>query len=130
MSPGCRCELGSKPRVKAVTMESRFPSLAMPHARRARARLVNDLRTLARDAEHLVEATAEDVSEKAGHARERLSSAVERLKETCEELQERSLASARAAVEETDRAVRSHPYQSIGVAFGVGFLVGYLMRRR
>jgi len=30
----------------------------------------------------------------------------------------------------TDRVVREHPYQSIGVAFGVGLLIGVLINRR
>jgi len=37
-------------------------------------------------------------------------------------LQEQTTVAAKA----TDRAVREHPYQAIGVAFGVGLLVGLL----
>ena len=28
----------------------------------------------------------------------------------------------------TDKAVRSHPYQTVGIVFGVGFVVGLLLR--
>ena len=35
-------------------------------------------------------------------------------------------ASARA----TDRAIREHPYESIGIAFGVGVLIGVLINRK
>lgn len=30
----------------------------------------------------------------------------------------------------TDRVVRGHPYQTIGLAFGVGLLIGVLARRK
>jgi hypothetical protein len=49
-------------------MATQSSVLAMPHARQARERLVLDLRTLARDAEHLLEATAEDLSDKTSEA--------------------------------------------------------------
>jgi ElaB/YqjD/DUF883 family membrane-anchored ribosome-binding protein len=41
-------------------------------------------------------------------------------------LQEKSAASARA----TDRTIRQHPYESLGVAFGLGLLIGVLINRR
>ena len=37
-----------------------------------------------------------------------------------------SRASARAA----DRVIRDHPYQTVGIAFGVGLLVGVLVNRK
>jgi ElaB/YqjD/DUF883 family membrane-anchored ribosome-binding protein len=30
----------------------------------------------------------------------------------------------------TDRAIRQNPYQAIGIAFGVGLLAGFLIRRK
>jgi ElaB/YqjD/DUF883 family membrane-anchored ribosome-binding protein len=41
-------------------------------------------------------------------------------------VQEGTVASAKA----TDRAIREHPYESLGVAFGVGVLIGVLIARR
>jgi ElaB/YqjD/DUF883 family membrane-anchored ribosome-binding protein len=31
---------------------------------------------------------------------------------------------------ETDRIIRDHPYQTMGIAFGVGLLVGVLVTRK
>jgi ElaB/YqjD/DUF883 family membrane-anchored ribosome-binding protein len=73
-----------------------------------------------------MKATAGDLSEKAKEARSRLAAALESAKETCETLQEKAMAGAKA----TDRAIREHPYQSIGIAFGVGLLIGVLAGRR
>jgi len=88
-------------------------------------RLANDLKAIARDAEDLIKATAGEVSEKAKEARSRLMVALESAKERCEELQEKAVAGAKA----TDKVIRDHPYESIGIAFGVGLLIGVLLGR-
>ncbi len=88
-------------------------------------RIVADLKVLARDAEDLIEATAGDVTDKAKEARARLRKALAAAKDTCEDLQQKAADGARA----TDKVIREHPYQSIGVAFGVGLLIGVLALR-
>jgi ElaB/YqjD/DUF883 family membrane-anchored ribosome-binding protein len=88
-------------------------------------RLASDLKAIARDAEDLIKATAGDVSEKAKEARSRLMVALESAKDRCEELQEKAVAGAKA----TDKVIRDHPYESIGIAFGVGLLIGVLLGR-
>jgi ElaB/YqjD/DUF883 family membrane-anchored ribosome-binding protein len=35
-----------------------------------------------------------------------------------------------AAAKATDRTIREHPYESIGIAFGLGLLVGVLVARK
>jgi ElaB/YqjD/DUF883 family membrane-anchored ribosome-binding protein len=110
-------------------METHFPHFGSSQSRRARERLLNDLKTVARDAEDLIKATAGDAGEKAKEAGSRLTETVERAKATCQDLQERSVASAKAAVDEVDETVRTHPYQSMGVALGIGVLLGALLRK-
>ena len=58
----------------------------------------------------------------------RLEAATEKAKEVYEKLQNKTTAAAKA----TDQAVRTHPYQAMGIAFGVGVLIGVLAswRRR
>jgi ElaB/YqjD/DUF883 family membrane-anchored ribosome-binding protein len=57
--------------------------------------------------------------------RAKLESAIEKAKDTCERLEEKTVAAAKTA----DKAVRTHPYQAMGIAFGVGLLVGVLATR-
>ena len=54
--------------------------------------------------------------------RAKLENVIEKAKEACERLQEQTTAAAKA----TDKSIREHPYQAVGVAFGVGVLVGVL----
>lgn len=110
-------------------METNFENLAQAHSLISRERVLGDLKTLARDSEDLLKATAADASEKAKELRARLTGSLERAKSTCTDLQEQSVASAKAAVKKADKIIRDHPYQSIGVAFGVGLLVGVLVTR-
>jgi len=89
-------------------------------------RLVTDLKAVAHDAEDLLKASAGEVGEKAKEARARLAAALERTKEACGSLQEKAVAGAKA----TDKVIREHPYQSIGIAFGIGVLIGVLVTRK
>ena len=111
-------------------METHFENLAQAQSGMARERVLRDLKALARDSEALLKATAGDLGDKAGDARRRLTGALERARGTCAELQEQTLASAKEAAEKADTVIRDHPYQSIGIAFGLGVLVGVLVARK
>ena len=71
-----------------------------------------------------MEATEHGNSEK-GILRAKLEAATEKAKEVCKRLQEQTVAAAKA----TDKAVREHPYPALGIAFGVGLLIGVLAAR-
>lgn len=81
---------------------------------------------LADDARELLAATAGMAETKVVEARRRLQSALERGKEAWGDLQDRAVEQAKVA----DEVIRDHPYHSIGIAFGVGALLGILMARR
>jgi ElaB/YqjD/DUF883 family membrane-anchored ribosome-binding protein len=74
--------------------------------------------------EQTMEATERGDKEK-HELRAKLEAATEKAKEVCQRLQDETVAAAKA----TDKAVREHPYQAIGVAFGVGVLIGVLVTR-
>ena len=85
-----------------------------------------DLKRLVRDSEDLLAATAHVAGDKAQEIRGRLNNALESAKAACHRLEEKAIAGAKA----TDRVIREHPYQSLGVAFGVGLLIGVLVTRK
>ena len=51
---------------------------------------------------------------------------VSELKAMIQRAEQKAVESAKAA----DRVVRDHPYQTLGLAFGVGILIGILARRK
>jgi len=85
-----------------------------------------DTEHLVEDAKELLAATAHVAEEKVVEARKRLSDAIERGRAALENIQERAVATAKA----TDQVIRDHPYRALGVALGVGALIGFLLSRR
>jgi ElaB/YqjD/DUF883 family membrane-anchored ribosome-binding protein len=51
---------------------------------------------------------------------------VDDLKAVMQRAQEKAVERAKAA----DKVIRERPYQTIGVAFGLGLLIGFLARRK
>jgi len=89
-------------------------------------KLLQDLKEVVRDGEELLRAGAEELSEQGSAAREKLAAALETARETQRRLQERAVAGMKIA----DSYIREKPYQSIGIAFGVGLLIGLLATRK
>ena len=88
--------------------------------------LSNDMGTLAEDARALMAATAHVAEEKVVEARDRLGIALDGGEKILRRVRDKALEGAMAA----DRTVQGHPYQTIGIAFGVGALIGLLLARR
>jgi ElaB/YqjD/DUF883 family membrane-anchored ribosome-binding protein len=89
-------------------------------------KLVQDFKVVIRDAEGLLKASAGELGEKAREARVRLSASLEGAKASFHKVEEKALAGAKA----TDQVIREHPYQSLGIAFGVGIVIGLLVSRK
>ncbi len=111
-------------------METHFENMDLSHSTIARERVVADLKSLVRDSEELLKATASDVSDKAKEARTRLNGALERAKSTCNDVQTQTVERARVAAQKADTMIRTHPYESLGVSFGIGLLIGVLVSRK
>lgn len=81
---------------------------------------------LMEDAKDLLAATGHVAEEKVVEARKRLSAAIEKGREVWNTVSEKTVAGAKA----TDEAIRENPYKAIGIALGVGALIGFLLSRR
>ncbi|HMJ91339.1 MAG TPA: DUF883 family protein [Candidatus Acidoferrum sp.] len=88
--------------------------------------LAENFKSVTSDAEHFVKETSSGLGEKAREARARLAASLASARESLGHLNEKAIEGAKA----TDRVIRDHPYQSIGVAFGVGILIGVLVTRK
>ena len=86
----------------------------------------NDLEALADDVRALVGATADTAEEKVKEARKRLLAALDDGKDALSLLQEKTVEGAKIA----EKAVRSHPYHSMGIALGLGALIGLILTWR
>jgi ElaB/YqjD/DUF883 family membrane-anchored ribosome-binding protein len=92
-------------------------------------RLANDMRAVVADAEDLLKATADQAGEKVASLRERakanLAVAKARIAETEHAVGERTKEAAHA----TDEYVHENPWYAVGIAAGVGLLMGMLIGR-
>jgi ElaB/YqjD/DUF883 family membrane-anchored ribosome-binding protein len=96
----------------------------------ARDKLAADLRAVIDDTEELIKATAGQAGEKVQAARARAEETLETAKARLTEIGEEGMERAKAAAKATDEYVHDNPWQSIGVAAGVGFLIGWVLGRK
>jgi len=89
-------------------------------------RLVADLKAVTKDAEELLKTVAGERGNRSHELRMRLSSAIEAAKATYHSVEEKAIAGAKA----TDKVIREHPYESLGVALGVELLAGVPVTRK
>ena len=96
------------------------------HTAETPQQLLDDLRHLVTEAEQLISsAVTEEAGEKMQALRMRFAQAQERFGELYTDARRKVVAGAQS----TDAAIRSHPYESLAIAIGVGVLVGLLLRR-
>ncbi|MDR0480264.1 MAG: DUF883 family protein [Gallionellaceae bacterium] len=95
-----------------------------------RDKLVADLKVVIADAEELLRATAGQAGDKAEAVRKKIQDNLIRAKETLADTQATVVGKAKAAGRATDEYVSKHPWQSVGIAAGVGLVVGLLVGRR
>jgi ElaB/YqjD/DUF883 family membrane-anchored ribosome-binding protein len=93
-------------------------------------RLNRDVRAVVDDAEALLRHAAGDVGQGYSDARTRLERSLKTARTQLESMEHAVLDSARKAGRATDEYVHQHPWQSIGLGAGVGFLLGMLISRR
>jgi ElaB/YqjD/DUF883 family membrane-anchored ribosome-binding protein len=93
----------------------------------AREKLAADLKQVVADTEELLRATAGQTEEKVRAARHRAEETMKGAKARLVEVEEAVVAEAKAAAKATDRYVHDNPWQAVGIAAGVSFLVGWLL---
>lgn len=92
--------------------------------------LIDDLTAVIRDAENLLRATAAQTGDKVEEMRARAEASVRMAKERLAGIEEETLKHARALAGEADEYVRGNPWQAVGIAAGIGLLLGLLVSRR
>ena len=96
----------------------------------AQQQLVSDIKTVIADAEEVLSATADQASEKMANLRARVQDRLQDAKVRLVHAEEILIAKTKAAAKATDDYVHESPWTAIGIAAGVGLLVGVLIGRR
>lgn len=96
----------------------------------AREKLLADAKTLMADADEIIKAMASATGEKAAELSDKLRVKLRSAKEKMADAQVIAVDKAKAAARATDDYVHDNPWQAVGIAAGVGFLLGLLINRR
>lgn len=92
--------------------------------------LIADFNEVVADTEALLKATANQGDEKLARIRAKAEESLRVMKASMAEAQAALLAKTRAAAKATDTYVHESPWKAVGIAAGVGLLVGMLIARR
>ena len=93
-------------------------------------KLVQDLKIVVADAEELLRATASQAGEKVAAVREKVQDSLHRAKIKLAEAEEVLIDKGKQAARQTDEYVHDNPWKAVGIAAGIGFVIGLLIGRR
>jgi len=93
-------------------------------------RLIADLKAVVTDAEALLKATSAQTGERIQEVRARAEQSLRQAQARLDELEQEALKRAQEMAQATEGYVRENPWQSLGIAAGVGLLLGLLISRR
>ncbi len=93
-------------------------------------KLVADFKVVVADAEELLRATAGQAGDKVAELRGRIQDHLTSAKSSLAEAQAAVVDKAKQVGRATDDYVHDNPWRSVGVAAGIGFIVGLLIGRR
>jgi ElaB/YqjD/DUF883 family membrane-anchored ribosome-binding protein len=115
------------PTARAAQADAAEKKRALKNAQQA---LVQEFNTLVSDTESLLKQTSETAGSQVDELRNKITENLARAKDVLQQSEESIREQSRVAVQATEDYVHSHPLQSVGIAAGVGFLLGLLVARR
>jgi ElaB/YqjD/DUF883 family membrane-anchored ribosome-binding protein len=96
----------------------------------SRDKLVQDLKIVITDAEELLRATASTAGERVAAARVKVQDSLDRAKVKLAEVEDVIIDRGKQAARATDEYVRDNPWRAVGIAAGIGVIIGMLISRR
>ncbi|GAB3627386.1 membrane protein [Pandoraea terrae] len=91
---------------------------------------MTDIKTVLADAEDLLKQAANTTGERASELSDRALTLLKQAKEKASDVQVVVVEKSKQAARVTDDYVHDHPWQAVGIAAGVGVVVGLLLNRR
>jgi ElaB/YqjD/DUF883 family membrane-anchored ribosome-binding protein len=90
----------------------------------SREKLVEDFKVLSKDVQDLLKVTASVMGDRAAEARVRVQDSLKVAQDKLSDVHENVKAKGQEAFTKTDGYVRDNPWNAVGIAAGVGFLIG------
>lgn len=95
-----------------------------------KAQLVAEFKAVIADAEALIKATAGQGGDKVDQVRSKAEASLASAKDKLEDMHEDLIEKGREAVKATDDYVQENPWKAVGIAAGLGLVIGLLVSRR
>jgi len=92
--------------------------------------LLDEFQALVRDTENLLQHSASLAGEQAEELREQIRASLSRARSALHNAEDSVRERSKAAVQATEGYVQTHPWQALGIAAGIGVLLGMLCTRR
>ena len=96
----------------------------------SKQKLVSDMKVVVSDAEEILRATAGVAGEKMADLRERIGERLRDAKLRIADAEAALVDKTTAAARATDDYVNENPWQAVGIAAGIGLLLGIIIGRR
>lgn len=96
----------------------------------SKEKLISDFKVVVADAEALLKATAGQSGEVMAAVRAKVQDSLAVAKAKMVDVEAELVARTKAAATATDQYVHTHPWHAVGIAAGVGLVVGLLIGRR
>ena len=96
----------------------------------SKEKLAQDLKIVIADAEDLLRATASQAGEKVSAAREKIQDSLRHAKLKLADVEDVIVDKGKQAARATDEYVHDQPWRAVGIAAGIGFVIGLLIGRR
>lgn len=93
-------------------------------------KLIEDLQLVIRDAEALLQATAGQAGDRLHELRQRAQASLAQARTRLAEAERAAVREIKAAAAGADEFVHDNPWQAVGIAAGLGLLLGLLIGRR
>lgn len=104
--------------------------MTTPDTALTKDKLAQDLKIVISDAEELLRATASQAGEKVSAAREKIQDSLRHAKVMLAEVEDILIDQGMLAARATDEYVHDHPWRAVGIAAGIGLIIGMLISRR
>ncbi|SFN66366.1 DUF883 family protein [Nitrosospira briensis] len=100
------------------------------NARETKEKLVNDFQSVIADTEELMKFVSNDSGGKAQALRDKLDRNLKLAKDYLHDVEGSVVDKSRVAARVTDEYVHENAWRTVGLAIGVGILIGFLIRDR
>lgn len=94
----------------------------------SKEKLVGDLKTLVGDAEELLKATTNQAGEKVAQARQKIEQSLIEGKKALADAEQTLVKKSKECAVIADDYVRENPWSAVGIAGGLGLVLGLLIR--